>query len=909
MKEFGKISSHFRGGAFGFLLACLMPLLLGLVCSTLLMSVGGTVLPPLWLPFGLSIWIFVFGSRMQWVAAFGGNTLALVVLLWTSVGDVASAVGASVAGGVLLSVGAALLSRFVRRYFVRHKSIESSVLSHPIRFLMDVLVAIAIVSAVSLVIVLIWAGCGVFQLDSLGFKTIYFAMSFALGGTSLLPPLILGGKYLSNGAWKRRGPYIGIGAFVSSLVILVWLLNSLAGSARERRFQRLSDRAGEFTEEIRRGLDGIANKVWALRNLWDSSVLVDRHEFHVFSKDSLKAEDNALKAMGWAPIVQSKDFERLEETARANSKWGETLRGIEILSTFSLEPVEDAHEMLPAFFVEPLLDSTWLVGLDLYQSPNFADLAEEVRLSNKVGISDEFEREGRTLRMIAAWVTRPGIVPYPFDSPEDWIQNLDGLVFGLLDLNELIGNARRKSGVDRGSMEIFDVTDLESTSASRVGEDRMTESSQTRTVTVEFGFADRKWQTVFKQTESEIGAAEFGTFAGAQFGVLFSSGLFGLTLFLAIGYTDRIEQEVSSRTRELRESEERFRQISENVREVFWIASGSVSEMIYVSPAYKVIWGRSRRKIYEDLANWFEPVHEDDRERVRKAFKTNGPEGTFDETYRILQPDGTVRWVRDRGFPVNDKKGELSRIVGVAEDISREKEVELELTRSNAELAEFAYVASHDLREPLRMVTSFVQLLERHCDGVLDEKGKGYMAFIVDGAARMRKLIDDLLELSRIGSAGQPFQPVEMRGVIDLAIRNLSVAIDESKAVVEVDGDFPIIPADEGQLIRVFQNLIANAIKFSGGKKPEIKIRSRNDGRLWQIEIEDNGVGFPEDQSERIFVAFQRYKNSPVEIEGSGIGLAVCKRIIERHGGTIGVSSIQGKGSIFHFSIPLVLRV
>jgi signal transduction histidine kinase len=225
-----------------------------------------------------------------------------------------------------------------------------------------------------------------------------------------------------------------------------------------------------------------------------------------------------------------------------------------------------------------------------------------------------------------------------------------------------------------------------------------------------------------------------------------------------------------------------------------------------------------------------------------------------------------------------------------------------ELTRSNQELQQFAYIASHDLQEPLRMVTSYLQLLERRYHGQLDADADEFIQFAVDGAQRMHELIRDLLAYSRVGTLGGPFVPVDCERVFGQVLDNLKVAIRESEATVTCD-PLPAVMADPIQLGQLFQNLIGNAIKFRGQRSPEIHVSAtRHDGD-WLISVRDNGIGIEAQYAERIFVIFQRL-HTREEYPGTGIGLAVCKRIVERHGGRIWVESQPGQGATFSFTIP-----
>jgi len=241
----------------------------------------------------------------------------------------------------------------------------------------------------------------------------------------------------------------------------------------------------------------------------------------------------------------------------------------------------------------------------------------------------------------------------------------------------------------------------------------------------------------------------------------------------------------------------------------------------------------------------------------------------------------------------------LSRIEG--QDRALRKLI-AELERSNKELEQFAYVASHDLQEPLRMVSSYTELLERRYRDKLDDKGRTFINFAVDGAVRMQRLINDLLEFSRVSTRGKPMQPVDVNRVLGAVRANLSVAIREAGALVTND-ELPTVVADETQLVQLLQNLVGNAIKFRGGERPHVHVSARPSASECVFAVRDNGIGIAPDYFERIFVIFQRL-HARGEYPGTGIGLAVCRRIVERHGGRIWVESAPGQGSTFYFALP-----
>jgi light-regulated signal transduction histidine kinase (bacteriophytochrome) len=229
--------------------------------------------------------------------------------------------------------------------------------------------------------------------------------------------------------------------------------------------------------------------------------------------------------------------------------------------------------------------------------------------------------------------------------------------------------------------------------------------------------------------------------------------------------------------------------------------------------------------------------------------------------------------------------------------------VNAELRRANAELRDFAHVASHDLQEPLRMIASYLQLLERRYSEQLDPEAREFISYAVDGATRMKSLIQDLLSFSQAGTAVASFRPVPAGTVLEQALTNLEVALEESAAQVTA-GPLPEIVADASLLVQVFQNLIGNAIKFRGSEPPSIHVWAERQESNWVFSIRDNGIGIDPQHSARVFQIFERLHGSD-QYPGTGVGLAIAQKIIERHGGSIWFESQVRCGTTFHFSIPI----
>jgi PAS domain S-box-containing protein len=365
---------------------------------------------------------------------------------------------------------------------------------------------------------------------------------------------------------------------------------------------------------------------------------------------------------------------------------------------------------------------------------------------------------------------------------------------------------------------------------------------------------------------------------------------------------------------DLAASQERFELAVRGTADGIWDWD-VVTNDVYYSDRFKKLLGFAPDEFGDTLEDWSKRLHPSDRDATLESIKAHLENRvSYDVNYRLMRKDGTYNWYRARGLAIWGASGKATRMAGSLSDISDRKRAEealrtrsAELEKSNHDLEQFAYIASHDLKEPLRMVSSYVGLLARRYADVLDDDGKEFIQYAVDGAKRMKALIDDLLVFSRVGTKGKDLEPSESRDAVAAAILNLGAVVQETNAKIEYDADsLPTVNGDSVQLIQLFQNLVANAIKFTTPEKtPHVRIavEKESNGRFWRFSVSDNGIGIDSDHKERIFEIFQRLHNR-TEYEGTGIGLAVTRKIVERHGGRISVDSTPGEGSTFTFTLP-----
>ncbi|MDN3656043.1 PAS domain S-box protein [Ferruginibacter paludis] len=368
-------------------------------------------------------------------------------------------------------------------------------------------------------------------------------------------------------------------------------------------------------------------------------------------------------------------------------------------------------------------------------------------------------------------------------------------------------------------------------------------------------------------------------------------------------------------------SNDRYNMVARATNDSIWELNIATKEIARIGDGFKTLFGYDNQTGNSADTGFASLVHPDDLAMVKASMEeafANPDTVYWGQEYRFLKANGEYAHVYDRGYIIRDAEGNAIQMIGATQDISKLKENELnllllnqhlqsqakELADSNAELEQFAYVASHDLQEPLRMVTSFLTLFEKKYSSSVDENGRRYINFAVDGAMRMRQIIVDILEFSTIGRVKGDTEAVDLNKLISETMQLFQTEIEAKKAVIKT-GELPVLMAQEAPLRQVFHNLIGNALKYAADNRPPvIAITATAGPDYWQFAVADNGIGISEEYFDKIFVIFQRLHNQS-KFSGTGIGLGITKKIIENFGGKIWLESKPGKGSTFFFTIKI----
>jgi len=375
---------------------------------------------------------------------------------------------------------------------------------------------------------------------------------------------------------------------------------------------------------------------------------------------------------------------------------------------------------------------------------------------------------------------------------------------------------------------------------------------------------------------------------------------------------EELEQRVEERTAQLRSSEEKFRQLAENIRQVFWMTTSDRTQMLYVSPAYEEIWGRSRSSLYHAPDSWIESVHPDDRNRVADFIAKQCQGEHIREEFQIVRSDGSTHWIGARSFPIYNDQGEFYRIAGIAEDITDRKLAEAEIYKALAkekELAElrsrFVAMTSHEFRTPLSTILSAAELLEYYSHKWTEKEKKAQLHQMKSAVQQMTQLLEDVMLIGKSDSGKLPFNPerVELKDFCQVLVNQLQLGQQQHEIVFNCQElQNSEVYLDKKLLRQILTNLVSNAIKYSpeGGA---VLLEISKDEEWVIFRVIDSGIGIPAKDLPNLFEAFYRCSNVKA-IAGTGLGLAIVKKFVDIHGGTIDVRSEEGEGTTFTVKLP-----
>jgi PAS domain S-box-containing protein len=753
-------------------------------------------------------------------------------------------------------------------------------------------------------------------------------MGSAAGATVFGPLAIL---WLSSPLRAGLRRKLSVTAPLATILAFALVLFAQIGAReRERVSADFDRRVDELANGLERSFDGSLDVLDSLGSFYDASRSVDRREFSAFARFAL-AHGGGVRSLAWCPRVRQSERAGCVRAGRLEVDPSFGL--LEKNAAGALVPAAEHPEYFPAFYVETVGVSKRPRGIDAAADPERRTALERARDEGVPAATAPLALEDGSPGRTGVAVYRP-VYGHgePRGTPAERRKSLVGYVCAEVEVPEVVERAIEGSDLEGLRVELADVSEparptlLAARPAAIAAPGA---GAAERAHRVGHRFAGRDWQLLFESRASALlpprSRQSWLVLAG---GLLFTA-LLEAFLLVGTGRSDAIEALVARRTAELEQANDHLRhEVAERARAETEHQSSEIRLAAAQALAHLGSWEldlEGRRVLWSDelhrilglkprsepfsFEECLEKIHPEDRARVTAGLEASiRDRRTFATHLRIVRTDA-VRTLHVRGEVVCDAAGRPFRVHGTGQDVTELKHAERELARrtqelerSNAELERFAYVASHDLQEPLRAVASHVQILEEDYKGRLDADADECIHCAVEGVQRMHALINDYLAYSRVRSATEELAPTPTGPALERALKNLERAIAESGAVVTHDA-MPTVHADPVQVVQLFQNLVGNAVKFRGSDAPRVHVSAARAEAMCLFSVSDNGIGIDPEHTRKIFTIFQRLHTQD-RYPGTGIGLAICKKIVDRHGGRIWVESMPGMGSTFRFTLP-----
>ncbi len=673
---------------------------------------------------------------------------------------------------------------------------------------------------------------------------------------------------------------IGVLASISAFFVVAHLKN-------QRVENLMFSDARVYTGEIRNALNKNLEALGALKAFYQASSHVSRDDFKTFTELLLK-QNSGIQALEWVPYVSKSERSKYEAAAVKDALLDFEFKEKSVNGELVRAGFRDSY--YPVYYLEPYVGNERALGLDLSLNKARLSAIHKARDTGETVASAPVD-------LVQGVNGSAGVLVFSavYKMTEDQRGSFKGLVLVVLRVSDVLKLALRK-GYDHDFLLVEDVTNPDN--AVTLWGSHQDVSNAFYGTTLDVG--GRQWRiTIFSNLGDIYSQDNWVSWLVLMFGIVFSFFIvYALIQLIRRGHV--IESIVEDRTQEILDARHFQDLILSSIPDLLFIKDENF-RIVEANASFLNLYPPEVRGQVIG-ATTLEKYDKNEAEEFLKYDRLALDEGYSQVEETLTFPNGKTRTMFTKKVRFEDLSGKRF-ILGVARDVTEMKEAEADILRSNTELERFAHVASHDMKEPLRMVKNFTQLLKDKYAPTLDETANQYIDFAHDGAARMEDLVNDLLEYARVGNEFENSKNVNLNDIMVLIQGNLKESLEDSGAKIIYD-ELPTVYANSVRLVRVLQNLIGNGIKYqTKDTAPEIHIKAVEKGGIWLVSVQDNGIGIKEEYIDKIFDPFKRL-HAKSEYSGTGMGLTIAQKIVEGFGGRIWVKSEFGEGSTFYFTLP-----